>query len=221
MMKSSNNVFTYLGLLIALFGITLSTYLLKGATFFGSSYLAQVIFSDLKKWILVFIIVLIIRLLEKRKFQSNGIKGINLKVILSGIIFGLIAVVVSILTLGLLFNILGLKEPSTLGAINELPIYIKLFTITTVAITEEIFYRGYAIERLGEITGNYIFGGILSGIVFLAIHFPAWGLAGAVPQIIFTIFLTVFYLKKRDLISTILMHWTINFLMIIVLPNFM
>lgn len=221
MQKSSSKLATYLGLIISLFGISLFSYLFKGINLFGSSYPAKVLFSDFKKWILVVLIILIIKLWEKRDIKSIGINTLDIKNIFLGIGFGLIAVVVSILTLGLLYNVLGLEAPSTLSEVSTLPLFIKIFTITTAAITEEIFYRGYAVERIGEITGKYVLGGIISGIIFVAVHFPSWGLAGAIPQIIFTIFLTIFYLKKRDLIATMAMHWTINFLMIIVLPSFM
>ena len=221
MKQKSKSIYTYLGLFISLFGITLLSSLLKGIDLFGSSYGGKINFSNLQKWILVLFLVLIIKFLEKRKITSIGFKSIQIKTILKGVMMGLLAVVVSILTLGLLFNLFGLEEPSTLGAVSQLPIILQLVTITTAAITEEIFYRGYAIERLGELTGKYLLGGIISGIIFVAIHFPAWGIAGAIPQIIFTIFITVFYLKKRDLTAAIAMHWTINFLMIIVLPALM
>lgn len=221
MKEKASRIFTYLGLFISLFGITLFSYLFKGINLFGSSYPAKVLFSDFKKWILVIIIILIMKLWEKRDIKSIGINILDIKNVFLGIGFGLIAVIVSILTLGLLFNVLGLEAPSTLSEVNTLPLFIKIFTITTAAITEEIFYRGYAIERIGEITGKYVWGGIISGTIFVAVHFPSWGLAGAIPQIIFTIFLTIFYLKKRDLIAAMAMHWTINFLMIVVLPSFM
>mgnify|MGYP006304148183 CR=1 FL=1 len=186
---------------------------------FQDSYLKQVIFSDFRKWLIVVLILSIIIYWEKRKLSSIGFKKLTIKTTLISILLGIVAVVLAVLTLGVLYNVLGLKEPSTLSTISELPLIVKLFTITTAAITEEILYRGYSIERIKDMSSSIIIGGLISGFIFLAMHFPDWGLAGAIPQIIFTIFLIGYYIKKRNLLACIIMHWVINFMMIIILPS--
>ena len=208
----------FVGLLLSLFGITYIGNLFNGLNPFAKSYSGQLIFSDLKKWILAIVIIAIVLLWEKRDLSSIGFKEVNGKTILQAVLFGIGAVVLGVLTLGIFYSVLGLEEPKTLSNVKELPLIVKLLTITTAAVTEEIFYRGYAIERIKELSGNLLLAGFISGFLFLAIHYPSWALAGAIPQLIFTIFLVGFYLSKRNLKACIIMHWVINFLMIIVLP---
>ena len=216
--NNNNKVPIVVGLLISLFGITYIGRLFNGLNLFASSYAGQVVFSDIKKWILAAAIIIIILFWESRKLSSIGFKNVNLRAIYQALLLGIISVILGILTLGVVYNILRLEEPSTLSNIGELPFIVKLLTITTAAVTEEIFYRGYSIERIKELSGSIILGGVISGLIFLAIHYPSWGIAGGVPQLIFTTLLTIFYIKKRNLIACIIMHWIINFFMIIVLP---
>jgi membrane protease YdiL (CAAX protease family) len=210
-----------IGLFISLFGITLIGELVRKLNFQPDTYAAQILFSDFRKWILTGILIAIIFFWEKRNLSSIKILKPEVKTLLMAVGFGVISVVVGVLSLGIFYNVLELKQPEALSSVGNLPLIIKLITITTAAITEEIFYRGYAIERIGEITNNYKIGAVISGLIFIAIHYPAWGLAGAIPQIIFAIFLIGFYLYKRNLIACIVMHWVINFLMIVVVPSFL
>ncbi len=213
------NLPKFVGLFLALFGINLIGELFKLFNISANSFLGQILVSDLKKWFLAAIIIIIVISWEKRPLRSIGIKKTDTKTVILAIVFGVISVVVGILFLGILYSLLGLKQPNMLSLVGELPLAIKLLTITTAAITEELFYRGYSLERLGGISDSFLLAGFITGLIFLAIHFPAWGLAGAIPQFVFTISLISFYLYKRNLIGCIIMHWTINFLMLIVLPT--
>ncbi|WP_407067189.1 CPBP family intramembrane glutamic endopeptidase [Haloarcula regularis] len=55
---------------------------------------------------------------------------------------------------------------------------MQLVIVVTAVVTEEILWRGYPIERLTEVTGNVWIGAVVSGTVFLAVHFPAWDRRG-------------------------------------------
>jgi membrane protease YdiL (CAAX protease family) len=57
--------------------------------------------------------------------------------------------------------------------------------------------------------------------VFLAVHFPAWGIVGAIPQAIFTLALVGVYLRTRNVVACILTHTVINVVMVLVLPAFL
>lgn len=210
---------TSIALILSLFGITYLGDIFKGI-YNPQSYSSVIIFSDIRKWLLAVLVILIIWFWEKRKLESAGIKKPKIKTVLLAVMFGVISVISGVIVLGVFINFLGIEPPETLSGITRLPLIIKLLTITTAAITEELFYRGYAIERIGELSGSYNLAGLISGLIFLGIHYNSWKLAGAIPQFIFTVSLVVFYLKKRNLIASIIMHWVINFLMLIVLPTF-
>lgn len=59
----------------------------------------------------------------------------------------------------------------------------------TAGITEEIVFRGFLLERLGEALGSYALAGVLTCVVFVAGHLPRWGIAAvgvAGPAVAFT-----------------------------------
>jgi membrane protease YdiL (CAAX protease family) len=103
----------------------------------------------------------------------------------------------------------NLDQPETLSAIPRLSVPIRLAIVGTAVVVEEILWRGYPIERPTEVTGRLWVGAGISGLVFLAVHCPAWGLAGAVPQAVFTVVLVGVYV------------WSRNVVMIFVLPAFL
>ena len=210
---------TSIALILSLFGITFLGDIFKWI-YNPQSYSSVIIFSDIRKWLFALLVILIVWFWEKRKMESVGVRKLEIRTVLAAVMFGVISVISGVIVLGVFINFLGIEQPETLSGITQLPLIIKLLTITTAAITEELFYRGYAIERIGELSGSYLLAGLISGVIFLGIHYSSWKLAGAIPQFIFTVSLVVFYLKKRNLIASIIMHWVINFLMLIVLPTF-
>jgi membrane protease YdiL (CAAX protease family) len=143
------NLSVFVGLLLSLFGINVVGELFKIINISANSFLGQILFSDFKKWLLAAIIIIIVSLWEKRSFRTIGIKKTDIKTVILAIVFGVISVVVGILLLGIFYSLLGLEEPNMLSSVGELPFVIKLLTITTAAITEELLYRGYSLERLG------------------------------------------------------------------------
>ena len=211
---------TIVGLIMSLFGIQFFAKIFQANSIFQDSYTKQILFSDYKKWFLVILLSFLIFFWENKNLNSVGVKKTNTKTIIQALGLALSAVIISLLILGLAINIFNIQQPSTLSQVSSLSLLVKLLTITTAAITEEFLYRGYAIERIYNLTGNLKLGGLISAFIFLAIHFPAWGIAGAIPQFVFAVFLTTFYIYKRNLIACIVMHWLINFTMIIILPSF-
>jgi membrane protease YdiL (CAAX protease family) len=91
--------------------------------------------------------------------------------------------------------------------------------VLTAVITEEIMWRGYPIERLTELTGRLWIGAVVSFLGFLAVHYPDWGLAGAIPQGVFSLVLVGVYVWSRNVVTSMLTHGVINILMVLVLPQ--
>ncbi len=90
-----------------------------------------------------------------------------------------------------------------------LPMWFRVVIGATGGVVEETLYRGYAVERLGAITGSRWVGGAIAALVFGLAHVSSWGwgfaLAADLP---FGIVMTLFYLWRRDLVANILVHST-------------
>jgi membrane protease YdiL (CAAX protease family) len=101
---------------------------------------------------------------------------------------------------------LGGFEPG-LDAIVRLPVWFRVFVAVTSGIAEETLYRGYAVERLSEMTGRPWVGGFLAVTAFAAAHIPFWGVGPALgADLPFGALMTGFYLWRRDLVANVTAH---------------
>ena len=85
----------------------------------------------------------------------------------------LLAVLLLILTVGLYLLLkqfgIHLGEDKPGAFYPSLP--VTAFVILRAGIAEEIFYRGYAIERLKSLTGNAWVAGLVPLVTFAAAHY--------------------------------------------------
>ncbi|MBX3085777.1 MAG: CPBP family intramembrane metalloprotease [Anaerolineae bacterium] len=129
----------------------------------------------------------------------------------------LIVLIIAFVTLGLAnvaFVILArtvLPTEIKVSRAVSLPLPLVILAFLTGAIAEEILYRGYALERLHAMTGNWWLSGIVTGAIFAGFHFPAYPLAHIFGYILpSTIVLTLIYIWKRNLTYTVMFHAVLN-----------
>jgi membrane protease YdiL (CAAX protease family) len=93
---------------------------------------------------------------------------------------------------------------------------LSLWTVTLVTIragvAEEVFMRGYLLERLTTISGSNWIAIALSLLPFALLHYPGQGWAGVLVSFNAGAVLTAFYFWKRDLKANILAHFLIDFI---------
>jgi membrane protease YdiL (CAAX protease family) len=91
--------------------------------------------------------------------------------------------------------------------LRGIPLWFRLVLAVTGGVVEEIFYRGYAIERLALLVNRRWMAGAMSATAFGLAHIPYWGvgfsLAADLP---FGIVMTASYLWRRDLAANMLAH---------------
>ncbi|MFC7028908.1 CPBP family intramembrane glutamic endopeptidase [Halomicroarcula sp. GCM10025710] len=165
------------------------------------------------------VLVAIVVYWERRPLTSFGLRIPSRREATVGVGAGLVAVVLGVVAIGVAVATFQLEQPETLSALGRLSVPVQFGIVVTAVVTEEILWRGYPIERLTELTGSVWVGAGVSGVVFLAVHFPAWGIVGAVPQAVFTLVLVGVYVWSRNVVACMISHGVINVLMILVLPR--
>ncbi len=101
---------------------------------------------------------------------------------------------------------LGGFEPG-LEAIANQPRWWRVCVALTSGPVEEVLYRGYAVERLGTLTGSLPLGGLLAAAVFGLAHIPFWGLGPALAaNLPFGVLMGAAYIWRRDLCATAIAH---------------
>jgi membrane protease YdiL (CAAX protease family) len=93
---------------------------------------------------------------------------------------------------------------------------LSLWTVTLVTIragvAEEVFMRGYLLERFSTITGSPWVAAALALVPFALLHYPGQGWAGVLVSFNAGAVLTAFYFWKRDLKANIIAHFLVDFI---------
>jgi membrane protease YdiL (CAAX protease family) len=96
---------------------------------------------------------------------------------------------------------------TSIGGAARLPLLLKIAIPLTAGVCEEFLFRGYALERLMELSGSRSFAAIATIGIFTLAHIPRYGLGwGLVLVAIIATALTALYLWRRNLPVTIAMH---------------
>lgn len=218
--RSPISLAVIVGLIVALFGSSLLG-LLDVSDRLSTTTTGQMLANSALMWLLVAVILLVVLYWERRSISSIGLELPNWREATVGVAAGVVGVVFGLLATGVAVVAFQLEQPETLSTLAELSLPVKLAIVGTAVITEEVLWRGYPIERLTELTGSIWIGAATSGVVFLAVHYPAWGIVGAIPQAVFTLVIVGVYVKTRNLVACILTHTVINVVMVLVLPAFL
>ena len=105
---------------------------------------------------------------------------------------------------------------STIARMHPL---IVLGIILTSATVEELFFRGYLIERFKQLTGRIWFGVVVSYAIFLIPHVQFFGPSWLLYHGFGATLLYVFYLWRRNLVAVMWLHLLGN--LPILIPTFM
>jgi len=90
-----------------------------------------------------------------------------------------------------------------------MPPALRIFAAVGSGVVEELLYRGFAIERLTALTGRPWIAGGIAALIFGLAHVPSWGLGFALSaDLPFGIYMTLFYLWRRDLVACMIAHST-------------
>ena len=190
--------------------------------FLGFPFLLQLIphnymMGELAFWVLLLVMILWIYFVENQTIASIGWKKLTAKTILWGLGLGLVLFVVFgianvvIQALGLELN----QEIAEMISSKSIPVLILL--ALRAAIVEEVLYRGYAFERIYELTKSKWVAGLVPLIVFMLIHL-SWGVGHLLFIFIAGGLLTLMYISKRNLALNIIAHFTIDVIALAVMP---
>ena len=217
--RSAPSLAAVVGLVVALFGSPLIG-LLDVSERLSTTTAGRLLVNSAVMWILVGVVLAVVLYWERRPVGSIGLEPPSRRDATLGAAAGVAGVVLGVLVTGAAVVAFRLEQPETLSTLATLSLPVKLTIVATAVVTEEVLWRGYLIERLTELTGSVRIAAAASGLVFLAVHYPAWGLVGAIPQAVFTSAIVGVYVWTRNLVACVLTHAVINVAMILVIPAF-
>jgi membrane protease YdiL (CAAX protease family) len=127
-------------------------------------------------WALTALLVIYIARMERRPLSSVGLRAPTWKSFAFGVVGGLVMLAGIIALYTWVMPQLGsTSSAKQLSTVRALPLWFRIGIVVRAAIFEELFYRGFMIERLTELTGLRWVAAILSIAAFTYAHVGFWG----------------------------------------------
>lgn len=201
------------GLTIALVGLPILTagYRLSIGEF---STIGQVAFREAAASVLLLSLLWIVAYGERLPLRSIGLRHNVGRSLAWGLLLFIFLGLATAAALGLL-HLLGLSYGHERAFVP--PLWLMALVVLRAGVVEEVFYRGYAIERIAMLTRSRLAAGALSLTAFALSHVHQ-GISGIVVALVLGTILTGFYLWRRNLVANIVGHFLINFVPNILLP---
>ncbi len=220
-MSKKRQIATFVGLFVALglpFVIS-APNLLSGARREDLLMPSQVGLLIAQEWAVVLVLLAIVFFWEKQSWTSIGVKKMSWRDVLWGVIGFVVGAFSFVLTIPVV-TALGLGTTSSgIGQLAQIPLGLRIGLVLTAGITEEILSRGYPIERLYSLTNRLGLSAVIAYGAFVLLHIPFWGLGGTIQIGVWSVIITVLYVKRRNLLACMLMHILNDAYAFILLPT--
>ena len=181
-------------------------------------HIENILLREVGMWLLLlFFIILWVYFVEKRTIASIGWKKVTVKTIFGGIGLGLVAFILFGIS-NVVIQTIGLELNQEVGELFASQTFIVLLLISLrAAVVEEVLYRGYAFERINELTKSKWIAALVPVIIFMLMHL-SWG----VGHLVFVFFagglFMLVYISKRNLGLVMIAHFVTDVIAMLVLP---
>jgi membrane protease YdiL (CAAX protease family) len=204
---------TWLGLFLSLFAMLLVRQAVS--YFWPILTFTAAVWKETLLWVSAVTLLFIIRRGERLPLRSIGLGTGRWWV---SILWGFVIAVVSAAIVGGLAYLTGYGHGPGSAAFEKLPLWLITLIVFRAGVVEELFYRGYAIERL-RMVGFGRFWSITIPLVIFSLGHWSGGTANIFIALAAGAILTGFYLWHRDLVANMIGHGLVDFVANVV-PRF-
>jgi membrane protease YdiL (CAAX protease family) len=202
---AKNTRATWLGLFVSLFAMVVIrqafVFFVPEITFAGA------ILKETLIWASAAALLVIIRRGERLPFRSIGLGTCRWW---KSIAWGFVIAIVSAAVIGSLAYLTGYGHGPGSAAFEKLPLWLITLIVIRAGVVEELFYRGYAIERLRMIGLGRLWSVTIPLVIFSIGHWSG-GAANILIAFAAGLILTGFYLWRRDLAANMIGHGLVDF----------
>jgi membrane protease YdiL (CAAX protease family) len=196
---------TWVGLFLSLFAMVVIRHAF--VFFVPEITLASAILKEALIWASAAALLVIIRRGERLSFRSIGLGTCRWW---KSVAWGLLIAVVSAAVVGSLAYLTGYGHGPGSAAFEKLPLWLLTLIVLRAGVVEELFYRGYAIERL-RVIGLGPFWSVAIPLIIFSLGHWSGGAANILIAFAAGIILTGFYLWRRDLVANMIGHGLVDF----------
>ena len=196
---------TWAGLVISLFAMVAIRQVI--AFFVPETTFASALLKESLIWVSALALIFIIRRGEHLPMHSIGLGTARWW---KSILWGFIIAIVSAVIIGALAYLTGYGHGPGSAAFEKLPLWLITAIVLRAGVVEELFYRGYAIERLRMI-GLGRFWSVAIPLAIFSLGHWSGGAANILIAFAAGLILTGFYLWRRDLTANMIGHGLVDF----------
>jgi membrane protease YdiL (CAAX protease family) len=207
---------------IGLIVILGSEYILRDAFISKGASGFQIGIAIAVEWIIALLLLFCwIPKVEHRKIDSIGFGKFRWRYIWISIVAYIVYFLISAgLEFGLKsVGLQGLRDLSPTLKGYGFPLLFGLFLTGT--FVEEIFYRGYIIERMTELTGRRWLAGTISWLTFTLVHIRFFGLGPTLEVAVIAAVLVILYTRTKSIWPAIIVHGINDIFGFLIGPLFM
>ena len=176
-------------------------FFIPGTTF------ASALLKEALIWVSALALILIIRRGEHLPLRSIGLGTARWW---KSMLWGFVIATVLAVVLGALAHLTGYGHGPGSAAFEKLPLWLITAIVFRAGVVEELFYRGYAIERL-RLIGLGRFWSVAIPLVIFSLGHWSGGAANILIAFAAGLILTGFYLWRRDLAANMIGHGLVDF----------
>jgi membrane protease YdiL (CAAX protease family) len=170
--------------------------------------LASLVAREGVYWAITVLLLIFVVTAERRPLSSIGLRVPTWKTFVVGLGAGLLMTAIIAVIYLVIYPLAHVPVDIGKGTPTAaLPYWLNVAIVCRAAVFEEVFYRGFAIERLAELTGSRYLAAAISLVAFTLAHLSAWGWMHLLVAGAGGVVLTVLYLLRRDLACNMLAHF--------------
>jgi membrane protease YdiL (CAAX protease family) len=168
---------------------------------------ASAVLKEALIWLSALALIVIIRRGEHLPMSSIGLGTARWW---KSILWGFVIAIVSAVVVGALAHVTSYGHGPGSAAFEKLPLWLITAIVFRAGVVEELFYRGYAIERL-QLIGLGRFRSVAIPLVIFSLGHWSGGAANILIAFAAGLILTGFYLWRRDLVANMIGHGLVDF----------
>ena len=199
-----------------------SEYILRDAFISEGANGFQIAVAIAVEWaVALFMLFYWIPKVEHRKLDSIGFRKFRWRYIWISMIAYIVYVLIS-MGLEPVLKSAGLQSLRDMSPALKgygFPLLFGLFLTGT--FVEEIFYRGYIIERVTELTGRKWVAGLISWLTFTLVHLRFFGVGPTLEVAIIALIFVILYIKAKSIWPAVIVHGINDIVGFLIGPLFM
>jgi len=171
------------------------------------------------EWVaLSFLVFVWIPKVEKKNMASIGLGKFKRRHLVWGVLVYLLVLVPSFIS-GFALQSVGLPSLRSLQPLIKGYGFVTLFGLfLTGTLLEEVFYRGYLIERMTVLTRHRWVAAFVSWLLFTLVHLRFFGLGPTIDTSVISAALVLLYLKEKSIWPCIVVHGINDALAFLIFP---